>query len=63
MLDFTTELLTRPYNAAEPAAQRSLVDRSPERRSRATIRSTAPSPPKRRRNDAMNVAPPARLQW
>lgn len=63
MLDFTTELLTRPHQT-EPAARGGPVERSlAERRSTATIKSTAPAAPRRRRNDALNYAIQARLQW
>ncbi|MDB5933816.1 MAG: hypothetical protein JWQ01_1160 [Massilia sp.] len=64
MLDFTSELLTRNQNAADPATQRSPVERSlAERRTTATIRSPAPLSPKRRRNDALSMGKQARLQW
>lgn len=64
MLDFTTELLIRNQTVVDRAPQRGPVQRSPEeRRTTATIKTTAPASPRRRRNDALHVTQPTPLQW
>jgi hypothetical protein len=65
MLDITLESSTHNQSAGNPAAQRSPTARSlADRRTTATLKSSAPSTsPRRRRHDNLNTGKQTPLEW